>query len=122
MPYNIDRTVREGEMSLFVSFDRELMRESFARAVERRLPERGMTLSELSEQMGLSEEKLTGQDEIFLPELRAVTKILWGKEPSEVDELWPKDLTGHIEGGRLIMMAAELGIPLYQLTRGDASV
>lgn len=109
-------------MSLFVSVDRESMRQNFGQVVERRLAEREMTLAELAEQTGLSEEKLTGQDEIFLPELRAVTKILWEKEPSEVDELWPRDSTGRILDGRLIVMAAELGIPLYQLTRGDASV
>lgn len=109
-------------MSLFVGFDRELMKEQFRRAVEDRLAERGMSLAELAEQTGLSGEKLAGRDELFLPEFRTVTQILWGKEPSEVDELWPKDLTGHISGGRLIMMAAELGIPLYQLMRRDAPV
>lgn len=108
-------------MALFPSCDREFMRQNSAWAVKERLAELGTSLADLSQQTGVLEAKLVGQDGITLPELRMVTKALWGKEPSEVDELWPSDSTGRITAGRLTVTAAELGISLSQLL-GTTSV
>jgi len=110
-------------MSLFVSGDKEFMRQNLAQVVQRRLSDLGMSLAELSKKTDLAEAALRGKAGITLPELQCVVDVLWpGKEPSEVDELWPSDSTRRISTGRLIVAAAELGVSLPQMLRGDTPV
>lgn len=97
--------------------ERRILRENFAIAVQRQLSKLRMTLDQLSGEAEVSEAKLTGQESLTLNELRRVVGVLWpGREPSDVDALWPHvDSTGHIEAYQWIIFGTEHGLSIPEL-------